>query len=238
MLVLKNKNKIKKKEMKKLIFPLVIVALLFWVFADKCNYSSLSNEFKVKQDSLVHAVDSLQEDIHQKDLEINVLHELDNDLEIQLEEAKGKVKVITKWIDSSVKKVDTYTEQELVSSFNKRYPTDTITNPLPLAQPVLVSAAKDLIELDGVKEEIVVKNDIIALNEQRIVGKDSVISLYVQKETNYKSIVNNQESQIKDWKSQYNNLQLENHKLKIKNKFTKLAAGIVIGGLTYLIISK
>ena len=224
--------------MKKLIFPLVIVALLFWVFADKCNYSSLSNEFKVKQDSLVHAVDSLQEDIHQKDLEINVLHELDNDLEIQLEEAKGKVKVITKWIDSSVKKVDTYTEQELVSSFNKRYPTDTITNPLPLAQPVLVSAAKDLIELDGVKEEIVVKNDIIALNEQRIVGKDSVISLYVQKETNYKSIVNNQESQIKDWKSQYNNLQLENHKLKIKNKFTKLAAGIVIGGLTYLIISK
>ena len=142
--------------MKKLIFPLVIVALLFWVFADKCNYSNLSNEFKVKQDSLVHAVNSLQEDIHQRDLEINALHELDNDLEIQLEEAKGKVKVITKWVDSSKKKVDTYTEQELVSSFNQRYPTDTVTNPLPLAQPVLVSAAKDLIKLDGAKEEIIV----------------------------------------------------------------------------------
>jgi len=163
---------------------------------------------------------------------------LDNDLEIQLEEAKGKVKVITKWIDSSKKKVDTYTEQELVSSFNKRYPTDTITNPLPLAQPVLVSAAKDLIELDGVKEEIIIKNDIITLNEQRIVGKDSVISLYTQKETNYKNIVNNQETQIKDWKFQYNALQLENHKLKIKNKFVKIGAGIVIGGLTYTILKK
>jgi hypothetical protein len=224
--------------MKKLIFPLVIVALLFWVFVDKCNYSSLSSDFKAKQDSLVQAVDSLQNDLHQKDLEISSLNELDYDLQIKLDNAKAKVIIVNKWIDSSKGKVDTYSEKELVSSFNQRYPADTVTNPLPLAQPVLVAAAKDLVELDGAKVELAIKDSIIVLDEERIANKDSVIDIQVKKELNYNNIVVNQELQIKDWKFQFNKIQLENHKLKIKNKFTKLAAGIVIGGLTYLIISK
>jgi hypothetical protein len=224
--------------MKKLIFPLVIVALLFWVFVDKCNYSSLSSDFKAKQDSLIQAVDSLQNDLHQKDLEISSLNELDYDLQIKLDNAKAKVIIVNKWIDSSKGKVDTYSEKELVSSFNQRYPADTVTNPLPLAQPVLVAAAKDLVELDGAKVELAIKDSIIVLDEERIANKDSVIDIQVKKELNYNNIVVNQELQIKDWKFQFNKIQLENHKLKIKNKFTKLAAGIVIGGLTYLIISK
>jgi hypothetical protein len=222
--------------MKKYILLVVILLLLIWVVFDKVKFSGLNKEFVVKQDSLVQVVDSLQKDNHQKDLEVLALEEIDYDLELKLEKAKGKVKVITKWIDSSKSKVDTYTEKELVSSFNKRYPLDTITNPLPLAQPVLVSAAKDLIELDGVKEEIVVKNDIIALNEQRIVGKDSIISLYVQKETNYKNIVDNQQIQIKDWKDQNKSLQLINHKLKIRAQIGKIGAGLIISGLTFLLI--
>jgi hypothetical protein len=224
--------------MKKLIFPLVIVALLFWIFADKCNYSSLSKDFKVKQDSLVQAVDSLQTEIAKNDSVIVVLNELDNNLQEQLDEQKNKIKTVVKYVEVEKNKIDTYTEHELISSFNQRYPTDTITNPLPLAQPVLISAAKDLVELDGVKIELIVKDDIIALNEERIANKDSVITLQVKKELNYNNIVSNQQIQIGDWKQQYSVLRIENHKLKIKNKFTKLAAGIVIGGLTYLIISK
>ena len=222
--------------MKKYILIVIALLILGWLVFDKVKNVGLTEEFVAKQDSLVQVVDSLQEDIHQKDLEINALHELDYDLELQLEEAKGKVKIITKWVDSSKKRVDTYTEQELVSSFNKRYPTDTITNPLPLAQPVLISAAKDLIELDGAKEELVVKNDIIALNEQRIVGKDSTISLYVQKEANYKSIVNNQQIQIGDWKKEYNTLKIQNTKLKIQAQIGKIGAGLAIAGLTFLLI--
>jgi hypothetical protein len=224
--------------MKKLIFPLVIVVLLFWIFADKCNYSSLSKDFKVKQDSLVQAVDSLQTEIAKNDSVIVVLNELDNNLREQLDTQKDKIKTIVKYVEVEKNKIDTYTEHELISSFNQRYPTDTITNPLPLAQPVLISAAKDLVELDGAKIELIVKDDIIALNEERIATKDSVITLQVKKELNYNNIVSNQQIQIGDWKQQYSVLRIENHKLKIKNKFTKLAAGIVIGGLTYLIISK
>ena len=230
MLVLKNKF------MKKYILIVVAILILGWLVFDKVKNVGLTEEFVVKQDSLVHVVDSLHEDNHQKELQIYALEELDYDLQDQLDSAKGKIKIITKWVDSSKKKVDTYTEQELVSSFNQRYPTDTITNPLPLAQPVLVSAAKDLIELDGAKEELIVKDDIIALNEQRIVGKDSVISLYVQKEFNYKNIVNNQQIQIDDWKKEYNTIKIQNTKLKVQARIGKIGAGLAIAGLTFLLV--
>jgi hypothetical protein len=48
----------------------------------------------------------------------------------------------------------------------------------------------------------------------------------------------NQQTQIKDWKFQYSALQLENTKLKAKNKFTKIGAGLIAGGLVYLMLVK
>lgn len=222
--------------MKKYILPIIIILLFGWLVVNKVDYYGLSDQFKSTQDSLVHAVDSLVEDNHQKDLQIGALEELDYDLQVQLDKAKGKIIVIDHWVDSSKGKIDTYSEKELISSFNNRYPKDTITNPLPIAQPVLVSAAKDLVELDGAKEKLVIKDSVIALNEQRIVGKDSVISLYISKETNYKSIVDNQQTQIKDWKNQYNTLKIQNTKLKIQAKIGKIGAGLAIAGLTFLLI--
>ncbi len=82
------------------------------------------------------------------------------------------------------------------------------------------------------------KDSVIAVTEQRVNGKDSVIALYVKKENTYKNIMTNQETQIKDWKFQYNQLDLQNKKLKLKNKFTKIGAGIVVGGLVYLMVAK
>ena len=48
----------------------------------------------------------------------------------------------------------------------------------------------------------------------------------------------NQDTQIKDWKNQYQQLYLANQKLKFKNKITKIGAGIVVGGLIYLMVAK
>jgi predicted nucleic acid-binding Zn-ribbon protein len=224
--------------MKKLVLPLVVVALLFWIFTDKCNITNISKEFKNKQDSLIQVTDSLQKEIHQKELEIGGLNELAYDLQNKVDSVKAKVIIINKWIDSSKKKIDTYTEAELISSFNKRYPTDTITNTLPLAQPVLVSAAKDLVELDGAKDQLIIKDSIIALDEEIISTKDVIINVYKSKESDYRLISSLKDIQIKDYKVQYDLLKSENKKLKIKNKFTKITTGIVIGGLTYLLISK
>ena len=202
--------------MKNLAFLLVVLALLAWIFVDKCNYNDLNINFKVKQDSLNVVVDSLKEDNHQKDLQIGALEELDYDLQYQLDHQKAKVITVTKWVDSSKGKVDTYSETELITSFNNRYPEDTITNPLPLAQPVLVSAAKDLIELDGAKQTLVIKDSIIALNEERIFVKDSTIMKYEEKDSNSKIMIALREKQIKNWQNQYSQLQAQNKKLKLR----------------------
>jgi hypothetical protein len=50
--------------------------------------------------------------------------------------------------------------------------------------------------------------------------------------------MNNQQTQIKDWKFQYNQLQLQNAKLKAKSKFVKIGAGVIVGGLAYLMLVK
>lgn len=224
--------------MKKYILPVILLLIVLWLAFDKVTNIGLTSEFKAKQDSLVHAVDSMQLVIAKEDAVIDSLNYIDNVLSDKLAHQKTKIIKIVETIEVEKNNIDSYSEHELVSSFNKRYPTDTITNPLPVAQPVLVSAAKDLVELDGAKQIIVLKDSSIATLEEKVTNKDSVISKYVSKENTYKNIMTNQQTQIKDWKFQYNALQLENTKLKAKNKFTKIGAGLVAGGLVYLMLVK
>jgi len=224
--------------MKKFILPVIVIVLVLWLIFDKVQYSGLSDEFKAKQDSLVAAIDSMKLDIAKKDKAIDSLNIVDDKLVGQIGYWKNHQKVVTQYIYSSKAAVDNYDEKELITFFNQRYPKDTTTNQLPLAQPVLVSAAKDLHELDGTKKIVELKDSVIAVTEQRVNGKDSVIALYVKKESTYKNILTNQETQIKDWKLQYNQLELQNKKLKLKNKFVKVGAGVVVGGLVYLMIAK
>ena len=224
--------------MKKYILPIVIILVLLWLAFDKVSNIGLTEEFKVKQDSLVATVDSMKLDIIKDNAIIDSLVYVDNVLTEKVTYMKSHVKIVTKFVDSSKTAIDNYTEHQLITSFNTRYPTDTVTNPLPVAQPVLVAAAKDLVELDGAKQIITIKDSVIALTEARVTGKDSVIAVFVKKEGTYKNIMFNQDTQIKDWKFQYNALQLQNAKLKAKNKFTKIGAGLIVGGLVYLMVAK
>ena len=224
--------------MKKYILPIVLILLLLWLAFDKVSNIGLTSEFKAKQDSLVHAVDSMQLVIAKEDAEIDSLDLVAVELQYKIDHQKAKVKTIVEYIEIEKNNIDGFSNPELVSSFNKRYPADTITTPLLVAQPVLVSAAKDLVELDGTKQIIVLKDSSINTLEEKVTVKDSVIAKYVSKENTYKNMVANQQTQIKDWKFQYNTLQLENAKLKTKNKFTKIGAGLIAGGLVYLMLVK
>jgi hypothetical protein len=224
--------------MKKTILLIVAVLTIGYIIFDKIGDIGLTKEFTQKQDSLVQAVDSMKLDIVKDNAKIDSLVYVDNVLSDKVIYMKGHVKTVTKFVDSSKTAIDNYTEHQLITSFNTRYPKDTVTNPLPVAQPVLVAAAKDLVELDGAKQIITIKDSVITLTEARITGKDSVIAVFVKKEGTYKNIMFNQDTQIKDWKFQYNALQLQNAKLKAKNKFTKIGAGLVVGGLVYLMVAK
>jgi len=224
--------------MKKYILPVILLLIVLWFAFDKVTNIGLTSEFKAKQDSLVHAVDSMQLVIAKEDAEIDSLDVVAVELQYRVDHQKAKVIKIVETIEVEKSKIDNLQEHQLVSFYNTRYPVDTITNPLPLAQPVLVSAAKDLIELDGTKQIIVLKDSSIHTLEAKVTIKDSVINKYISKENTYKNIMVNQQTQIKDWKFQYNTLQLENTKLKAKNKFTKIGAGLITGGLIYLMLAK
>jgi hypothetical protein len=197
-----------------------------------------SSDFKGKLDSLTEVNDYLLIQNEIANGEIKAIERMDSIYIHDLENQKAKVIKIKEYVQVEVNKIDNFTEQELVSYLNNRYPKDTITNPLPVAQPVLASASKDLAAYDGAKQEIVIKDSVIAVQDKRIVLKDSTIGLYMGKETRYKSIIGNQDLKINEWSKQYNNLYLENNKMKLKNKFTKIGAGVIIGGLFYMTIAK
>jgi hypothetical protein len=224
--------------MKKIVLGILVFIVVAYIIFDKISDAGLSKEFTQKQDSLVAAVDSMKLDIAKDDAIIDSLVVVDNFLTYKVAYMKNHIKTITEFVDSSKVAIDTYNEYQLITYFNNRYPKDTTTNKLPLAQPVLVSTAKDLAELDGAKQIITIKDSVIAVTEARVSGKDSVIAVYIKKEGTYKNIMTNQDFQIKDWKNQYQQLYLANEKLKFKNKITKIGAGVVVGGLVYLMVAK
>ena len=222
--------------MKKLVL-VVALAFIGYILFTLGDIKASSN-FKAKLDSLTEVNDYLLIQNQIADGQIEAIQKQDSIYIHDLENRKAKVIKIKEYVQVEVNKIDNFTEQELVSYLNNRYPKDTVTNPLPVAQPVLASASKDLAAYDGAKQELIVKDSVITLQDNRIILKDSTIGLYIGKETRYKSIIGNQDLKINEWSKQYNNLYLENNKLKLKNKFTKIGAGVIIGGLIYMTIAK
>jgi len=194
--------------------------------------------FQDKLDSLDKVNDSLVAVNVLDDKKIEELKALDSSLTYQVEHQKTRVIKIKEIVEIEKNKIDNFSEQEIVSYLNQRYPKDTITNPLPVAQPVLTFVAKDLAAYDGAKHEIVIKDSVIAIQESRITLKDSTIGLYANKEIRFKSIISNQDLKINQWSKQYDNLNLNYKKLQVKNKFQKIGSYIIIGGLAYTLLVK
>jgi hypothetical protein len=236
---LKNKNMLLKlKKALPVILFAVISVLIGGVLFEKCSSSVEHKAFLSQMDSLHKVNDSLFAEIAKDDAEIDSLDLVAVELQYKVDHQKAKVIKIVETVEVEKNKVDTYTEHELVSSFNNRYPADTITNPLPLAQPVLVAAAKDLVELDGAKQIIVLKDSSIATLETKVAVKDSVITKYISKEDKFRLILTNKDKEIAGWEGQYQKLELQYNKLKVKSKFQRIGSYIVIGGLGYLMLAK
>ena len=218
---------------------LVIIALVFVGYGMfSIGSIKVEDSFKVELDRLNNVNDSLTTKNEEDSYKIAELQVQDSIFKYNISRKKTRTVVIDRWVDSSKERIDTYSEHELVSSFNKRYPTDTVTNTLPVAQLVLASTAKDLIELDGAKEELGIKDSVIAIQESRITLKDSNIKLYINKEEIYKATIGNKEQAIAEWTKQYGILNLTYKKAQVKSKFQKIGSYIIIGGLAYALLAK
>jgi hypothetical protein len=235
---LKNKNMSKLKKALPIVIFAVVAILVGSVLFEKCGSNVEHKAFLSQMDSLHKVNDSLYSEIAKDDAEIDSLDLVAVELQYKVDHQKSKVIKIVETIEIEKNNVDSYTEQELISSLNRRYPKDTVTNPLPVAQPVLVSVAKDLVELDGAKQIIVLKDSSINTLEAKVTVKDSVIGKYVNKELNYKNIILNKDKEITGWEGQYQKLELQYNKLKVKSKFQRIGSYIIIGGFAYLMLAK
>lgn len=224
--------------MKKIVLGILLFLIAAYIIFDKIGDAGLSKEFLAEVDSLHKVNDSLFVEIKKDDAAIDSLNYVSEELTYKIEHQKAKVVKVIQYVDSSKNAIDSYTEHQLVSSFNNRYPKDTVTNKLPLAQPVLISAAKDLVELDGAKQIIVLKDSSIHTLEAKVTVKDSVISKYISKEDKFRLILTNKDKEIAGWEGQYQKLELQYNKLKVKSKFQRIGSYVVIGGLGYLMLAK
>jgi hypothetical protein len=224
--------------MKKIVLGILLFLIAAYIIFDKIGDAGLSKEFLAEVDSLHKVNDSLFVEIKKDDAAIDSLNYVSEELTYKIEHQKAKIIKVVQYVDSSKNAIDSYTEHQLVSSFNNRYPKDTVTNKLPLAQPVLISVAKDLVELDGAKQIIVLKDSSIHTLEAKVTVKDSVISKYISKEDKFRLILTNKDKEIDGWEGQYQKLELQYNKLKVKSKFQRIGSYVVIGGLGYLMLAK
>jgi hypothetical protein len=224
--------------MKKTLIVTLVVIVLFFIGYEKYQDVQEDESFKVALDSLHKQNDSLLISIDSKSVIIDSLETVDSLLIDKLEHQKPKIVTITKFVDSSKKAIDTYSEQELISSFNTRYPEDTVANFLALAEPVLKSAAKDLVELDGAKRTIAVQDSVISIQHLRLDIKESIINEQIAKEKGYIKVLGNKNLEIKTWNEQYEQVKAENKKLNKKFKIQKIVSTAVVGALTVWLLVK
>lgn len=213
---------------------LTVIGLAVWIVLDRIRDKEKDELFYQKQIQFTQIIDSLKEEIPKKDSVVLVLFEINDSLQHKIDTLKSNVKIVVKYVDSSKLAIDNFTERELITFYNERYPKDTTTNRLPVAQPVLTNAAKDLAELDGSKKMLMLKDSILATIGKQLEVKDSIINVYVSKEDDYKTIIVNQDSLIKNWDNRYNELDKKYQKAKIMNKVIKTASGIIIAAILIL----
>lgn len=219
------------------IILVIVLALIGYGLFTLGSIRSTAN-FQGKLDSLNKVNDSLYGENKQDEITIKDLLVLDSNLVYQIDHQKTKIVKVKEYVETMQGIVDTFSSTQTIDFLYKRYPTDTVSDPSVVAHPVLKSAVKDLVELDGARQIIPIKDSIITTQENRITLKDSTIGLYINKEGRYKSIISNKDQAIAEWTSQYNQLQIQNKKLQLKSKFQKIGFYVIVGGLTYMTLHK
>ena len=215
----------------------IIVAVgILYTLLERNGYND--SKFKTRLDSLKSAAEQLQQSILKKDSTIAVMNAVDIQLIDRFSQQQAKIIVEREKTEVEIEEVQKLNNSALVSNLNKRYPGDTISNLLPIAEPVILNTAVDLVRYDGAKKEIVLKDSTILILEGRVQVKDKMIDVYKEKETDYKNLVTNKDTQIDGWEKEYEKLKSENKKLFLKNKLHKMANYVLLGGAAVLLIAK
>ena len=124
----------------------------------------------------------------------------------------------------------------LILSWNTFSQTDTTKVCLPA--PIARQIAKDLIRLDGCKQEVALLEEKVTKVEEREKQKDAIITLLLDKDKNNQYIITNQDQQKQQYEKLSTELEAELRQTRKGNIIWKVVA--FAGGLTstYFLIAK
>ena len=111
---------------------------------------------------------------------------------------------------------------------------DTIKLPTYVAKQIV----KDLVSGDSAKAELKLTNEHVVLLNQKLGLKDSIISGHKQQLVLCEERVINEVKKFDAQGLWVKQLQKENKKLKVKLRFIQITGTAIVGGLTYLYITK
>jgi hypothetical protein len=110
----------------------------------------------------------------------------------------------------------------LTLSWNTFSQTDTTKVCLPA--PIARQVAKDLIRLDGYKQEVALLEEKVIKIEEREKQKDAIITLLLDKDKNNQYIITNQDQQKQQYEKLSNELEAELRQTRKSNIVWKIAA--------------
>ena len=118
--------------------------------------------------------------------------------------------------------------------FGNAQTQDTIKLPVNVAKQIV----KDLVSGDSAKAELKLCNENVTLLEKKVVLKDSIISGHKQQLVLCDERVANEVKKFDAQGLWVDQLRKENKKLKVKMRFIQITGTAIVGGLTYLYITK
>ena len=104
--------------------------------------------------------------------------------------------------------------------------------------PVVKQITKDLLSGDSAKAQLVLTGQQLLETENKVVMKDSVISLLRIKETNYQTIIDAQNQKYSILEDHTKKVEWDLKKQKVKNKFTSILSGTALIVLSTLYFIK
>lgn len=126
----------------------------------------------------------------------------------------------------------------MTSSFAFSQNATTTIEYINIPVPTVKKITIDLLKGDSAIAQLDLSNRMIAELQAKTVLQDNIISNYEKKEQNYLGIVTELEKKVSVYQTELKNTQKELKKVKAKRTFGKIISGVIIGGLTYLYITK
>jgi hypothetical protein len=213
-----------------IIAILAVVALVF--FKSGCNLKNFDTKpYDAKIDSLQKDIDSLHHQNDSLETNIQLVEGINTQLIGQSFDLKNTIKDL-KADNSHIDFVNAYTSTQVDSFFliryanqYKEYSTDTTHLPIPVAK----AAITDILELDKTSKILFHTDSLVAVLDNIIINKDTVIALLRGKETNYRSIIQKHVEQGDNYKIQISGLKADIKKNNWSIKKSKIT-NIILGG--------